>query len=103
MEFALAALPFLLFLACPLMMVVCVAGMRRAGCSTSSAAAEDTSVQPREARVAALEGQLAMIQTELQVLRMTKDARPAPEPSPSAGRSRDDHRPEVDRAARQPV
>lgn len=100
MEFVLAALPFLFFLACPLLMVFCVVGMRKSGCGTSPAAAEDASAQPREARVAALEGQLAMVQTELQALR-TEDLKPAPDTSPSAGRSGANQPPEVDHAARQ--
>lgn len=101
MEFALAALPYLVFLACPLMMVVCVVGMRKAGCSSSSATAQDTSGQPREARVAALEGQLAMIQTELQALRAAEDASATAEPSAGVGSLRTDHHPEVNHAARQ--
>lgn len=100
MEFVLPALPFLLFLACPLMMIFCVVGMRKSGCSTSSVAAEDTSIQPRDARVAALEGQLAMIQTELQTLR-TEDGKPTPDKSPGMDGSRVDHQPEVNHAAQQ--
>ena len=65
MEFLVAALPFLLFLACPLMMVFCMVGMRKAGCSTSKAGETEGS---REERIASLEGQLATIQTELTAL-----------------------------------
>lgn len=100
MEFALSALPYLFFLACPLMMVFCVVGMRKSGCNTSSSAVQDTSAQPREARVAALEGQLAMIQTELQALRR-EDVRPASATSAGTSRPRADHQPEVEHGARQ--
>lgn len=101
MEFTLAALPYLIFLACPLMMVFCVVGMRKAGCSSSSATAQDTSGQPREARVAALEGQLAMIHGELQALR-AEDASATAELSAGLGSPlRTDRHPEVDHAARQ--
>ncbi len=102
MDVALTALPFLLFLACPLMMVFCILGMRKAGCSTSSADAEDASAQPRGARVAALEGQLALIQTELRALR-TEGATRAADSSPGEDRPGAHHTPEVDHAARQPA
>lgn len=97
MEFTLSALPFLFLLACPLMMIICFVGMRKAEPSPSTATAQDTSGQPREVRVAALEGQLAKIQA----LQATKDARPVPESSLSGSRFRDDRQPEVDHAARQ--
>lgn len=98
MEFALAAVPYLVFLACPLMMAVCVVGMRKAGCSSSSATAQGTSGQ---ARVAALEGQLAMIQAELQALRALEDASATAASSAGVGPLRTDRQPEVEHAVRQ--
>lgn len=101
MEFVLTALPFLLFLACPLMMLICVVGMRRAGCRTRRASGH-TSSQTREERVVALEGQLATIQTELAALRAA-EAKPAPGHGLSTGRPEAEPIPEVGHAARRPA
>lgn len=77
MEFALAMLPFLLVLACPLMMVVCFVGMRKKASDASPDPAQHISTRSREAKIAALEDQLTMIQGELQALR-NEEAKPAP-------------------------
>lgn len=76
MEFLLAGLPFLFFLACPLMMVLCMVGMRKKGCSAPSASVGPTSSASPEARAAALENQLMTIQSELLALR-TEEAKRA--------------------------
>jgi hypothetical protein len=102
MEFVLSALTFLVLLACPLMMVFCVAGIRKAGCNPSSENAPDTSGLPWEARVAAFEGRLATIQAELQAIR-TEDEKIQPASALDMDRSEPDRQPEVDRAAPQTV
>lgn len=83
MEFLVAALPFLAFLACPLMMVFCMAGMRKAGCGAPKGGETQGS---REERIAALEGQLAAIRTELSALG-------AAEAAPSGDANRGANRP----------
>ena len=65
MESALTALPFLAFLACPLMMLFCLVGMRKMGCSTP----RTTAGQTREAGIIALQDQLTAVQSELAALR----------------------------------
>ncbi len=65
MEFALTALPLLAFLACPLMMLFCVVGMRKMGCSTP----RTTAGQTGEAGITALQNQLTAVQSELAALR----------------------------------
>ena len=67
MELFMSVLPFVALLACPLMMVFCVFGMRKMGC----AAPATTSQAPAE-RVAALQQQLGAIQTELAALQATE-------------------------------
>jgi len=69
MDLALTALPFLVFLACPVMMLFCVVGMRKMGCSSPRTKEAQTAAPSREVRVAALEGQLATVQSELAALR----------------------------------
>jgi hypothetical protein len=71
-----ALAPFLLFLACPLMMVACMFGMRKMGTEAPPAEAQAESRFPEE-RVAALQQQLQAIQAELATLQ------PAPAPSPA--------------------
>lgn len=70
-----AVLPFAFFLACPLMMVVCMRGMRKKGGDAPVVETQAASQLP-EARVAALQQQLQAIQTELTALQ------PAPPPPP---------------------
>lgn len=88
MELALTALPLLAFLVCPLMMLFCVVGMRKMGCSTPRTTEAQTAGQTREERVAALEGQLATVQSDLAALR-------AAEGQPDADRSPRAIRPEI--------
>ncbi len=83
MELIWAVLPFVAFLACPLMMVFCVVGMRKAGCSAPQANEAQASSQLSEERVAALQQQLRTIQAELATLQPTEA--PAPQ-SATAGR-----------------
>jgi len=70
MELALAALPFLVFLACPVMMLLCVVGMRKMSCSSPRTTGAQTAGKSRDVRGAALEGQLATVQSELAALRV---------------------------------
>ncbi|MGH2618338.1 MAG: hypothetical protein ACRDJC_24170 [Thermomicrobiales bacterium] len=76
MELVLAVLPFLAFLACPLMMALCFFSMRKTGCAAPSTETQAASQLPEE-RVAALQQQLHAIQTELTALQ------PAPAPPPA--------------------
>lgn len=99
MELALTVLPFLVLLVCPLVMLVCVVGMRRMGCSAPPTTEAQTAGQPREARVAALEDQLAAVQSELAVLRIAEGQ----SPSPQAICSETAAAPEVTRVARRPA
>ena len=69
MEWLLGLLPLVVFLACPLMMVFCFFGMRKAGCSTKSvpAAAEQNALGqtlPPAGQIAALRSQLGHLQAE---------------------------------------
>jgi len=68
MELVLIALPFVAFLACPLMMLFCVFGMRKMG--GSSRRTRDSQVTPvtRPDQVAALQRQLQAIQGQLAAL-----------------------------------
>ncbi len=68
MELVLLALPFLAFLACPLMMLFCIVGMRKMGCSTSRTRDTQTPLVTRPDQVAALQWQLQTIQAELAAL-----------------------------------
>lgn len=67
MDMVLAVLPFLFFLACPLMMVFCMFGMRKKGGDAPTTQTQAASPLPAE-RVAALQVQLQDIQTELAAL-----------------------------------
>ncbi len=99
MELVLLALPFLAFLACPLMMLFCVVGMRKMGCSTSRTGDAQTPLATRPEQVAALQRQLQTIQAELTALQ----AREALAPHPAGVRldaPRRDSQPEVTHAAR---
>lgn len=58
MELALTMLPIAAFLVCPLMMAVCLIGMRRRDASAPSTAPAATEQTQRE-RIVALERQLA--------------------------------------------
>ncbi len=68
MELVLLVLPFLAFLACPLMMLFCIVDMRKMGCSTSRTRDAQTPLVTRPNQVAALEWQLQAIQAELAAL-----------------------------------
>ncbi len=72
MELVFAALPFLAFLACPLMMVSCLFSMRKMGCATPPLST--TQQEPKRAaeRMAALQQQLTAIQAELTTLQNDK-------------------------------
>lgn len=65
MELLWVALPFLVFLACPLMMVFCFLGMRKMGCSTPQAVPAEASVGTPAEQVAALKRQVAAIEANL--------------------------------------
>jgi hypothetical protein len=78
-------LPFLAFLACPLMMVLCFVGMRR-----MVSPAHDTPTQTTEQseeRVAELQRQLASIEAELAELSATKESESSPSPVQAGGQS----------------
>lgn len=79
MELVLLALPFLAFLACPLMMLFCIVGMRQMGCSTSRTGDAQTLPATRPDQVAALQRQLQTIQAELATLHPSET--PAPRPA----------------------
>ena len=85
MDAILALAPFLLFLACPLMMVACMFGMRKMGTEASPAEAQAESRFPEE-RVAALQQELRAIQAELATLQPGPDPSPALAPVSSADR-----------------
>jgi hypothetical protein len=65
MELLWVALPFLVFLACPLMMVFCFLGMRKMGCSTPQAKQTQAVTGTPEEQVAALKLQLAAVEADL--------------------------------------
>ena len=67
MDLLVAALPFLVLLACPLMMVFCVFGMRRMGGATPRANEAAGATSPEE-RIADLHLQVRAIQAELAAL-----------------------------------
>jgi hypothetical protein len=75
MEVLLLALPFL---ACPLMMLFCLVGMRKMGCATSRAGDAPTSLAARPDQVAALQRQLQTIQAELAALQPSETPVPHP-------------------------
>ena len=98
MEFALTALPLLAFLACPLMMLFCVVGMRKMGCSTP----RTTAGQTGEADITALQNQLTAVQSELAALREA-DAQPSADRFPRAIRPDTASAPQVTRVVRHPA
>lgn len=65
METLWVALPFLVFLACPLMMVFCFLGMRKMGCSTPQTSPAEAPAGTAEEQVAALKRQLAAVEANL--------------------------------------
>ncbi len=65
MELVLLALPFL---ACPLMLLFCIVGMRKMGCSTSRTGDAQGALATRPDQVAALQRQLQTIQAEFTAL-----------------------------------
>ena len=67
MDVVLAILPFLAFLACPLLMGFCMFGMRKKGGDPPSLQFQEASQLPEE-RVAVLQAQLQDIQAELAAL-----------------------------------
>ena len=71
MDFALTVLPLLVFLVCPLMMLFCVVGMRKMGCSTP----RTTAGQAAEAGITTHHHQLTAVQSELAALREAKAQR----------------------------
>ncbi len=77
MELIWVVLPFLALLACPLMMVFCMRGMRRPGAGSSCASGTTASAQTREERIETLERQLGTIQGELASLRAEEVVAPA--------------------------
>ncbi len=86
MELVLAALPLLALLACPLTMMFCASHMlRRRGNGAPSAGDASSASRSREERVAALEGQLTTIQTELAALKTAERV-------PAASRTRETNR-----------
>lgn len=94
MELVLAALPFLAFLACPLMMLFCVVGMRRMGCGASQESPAPAPTGTRGERVDALQQQLRAVQAELSALQQVeagaaaRDDRPASIPHGAAHAAR---------------
>ncbi len=79
MDLALIALPLLVFLACPLMMLFCVVGMRKMGCGTP----RTTAGQTDEGSITALQSQLTAVQSELAALREA-EAQPSADCFPRA-------------------
>lgn len=67
MDVVLAVLPFLAFLACPLLMGLCMFGMGKKGGDAPAMQSPAASQLPEE-RVAALQAQLQEIQAELAAL-----------------------------------
>ena len=76
-------LPLLAFLACPLMMVFCLLGMRKMGSAEPSPETQVAFQLPQE-RLAALQAQLQAIQAELTAL----EATPPPALTPVSGADR---------------
>lgn len=72
MDLVWSVLPFVAFLACPLMMVLCVAGMRKMGCAAPAPADAAATLAPRPQQVEALQRQLRAIQDELVTLRASE-------------------------------
>lgn len=65
MGWVVSFLPYAVFLACPLMMGVCLWGMRHTGSESTTSDAASTQAGPSEDRIAELEQQLATVQAEL--------------------------------------
>jgi len=68
-ELLLGLLPFLVFLACPLMMVFCMFGMRKSDCSSSAAPATTNLAASvhglaRPEQISALQAHLGRLQSE---------------------------------------
>ncbi len=78
MELILLALPFLAFLACPLMMLFCIVGMCKMGCSTLRRGDAQAPLATRADQVAALQRQLQTIQAELAALQPSETPVPRP-------------------------
>ena len=97
-----ATLPFLFLAACPAMMVLCMVGMRKLGCSARPDPTQQVSPRSREERVTALEGQLTAIQAELLALRAQGDQH-LPGEEPDVARPGASARREVPHATRQPA
>ena len=93
MDLLLAALPFLVLLACPLAMVFCMRGMRGRGSKASQPTQMEAAPQTREARIAALEGRLEEIRGELTTLQAP--ARPTADLAHRSDRVRSDADAEV--------
>ncbi len=72
MEWLLAALGVMVFLACPLMMIVCVLGMRRMR-GSDAPTADMVAPATREQGIADLERQIQAIQIELTNLRAEQE------------------------------
>jgi hypothetical protein len=64
MEIVLSVLPFLVFLACPIMMAFCFFRMRRKGGDSPPSTEAEPGFQLSEERIAALQQQLHAIQAE---------------------------------------
>ena len=69
MELVWTVLPFLAFLACPLMMLVCMRGMGKAGHGAARMGDSPAASGLPSERVAALQQQLQTIQAELAMLK----------------------------------
>lgn len=98
MEFAFIALPLLALLACPLMMLFCVVGMRKIGCRTP----RTTIGQTGDAGITALQNQLTAVQSELAALREA-EAQPSADRSPRAIRPETASTPQLTRVVRHPA
>ena len=72
MELVWSVLPFVAFLACPLMMVLCMMGMRKAGCASPQAGSREVVSTAHPQQVEALQHRLQAIQAELASLRTTE-------------------------------
>jgi len=98
MEFALTALPLLVFLVCPLMMLFCVVGMRKMGCSSP----RTTAGQTGDAGITALQNQLTAVQSELAALREA-EAQPSADRVPRAIRPETPSTSQLTRVVRHPA
>jgi len=80
MELVWTVLPFLAFLACPLMMLVCMRGMGKAGHGAARMGDSPAASGLPSERVAALQQQLQTIQAELAMLKAA-DPRASQDPA----------------------